>query len=156
MTGGRDGTSRELVERVLDFLRPRRVAHGDARGADTFAREWALSRGFQEWAYPVTNDDWRLHGPRAGLLRNLNMLERERELGLSAYLISFPGGNGTSHCTNLALHTGWHVVKVDIEGALRLRCPIKHSHQEDERWVRAHFGDSEAVVQALLTEGKVP
>lgn len=157
MTGGRDEqTTRELAWRVLDFLRPRRIAHGNAIGADTYSKEWALSRGLKHKPYTVSDAEWRANKKGAGKDRNIRMLETEKEQGLSAYLISFPGAGGTSHCTQAALDRGWHVVQVDGEGALRLTCPIKHSHQEDERWVRAHFGDSEVVVQALLTEGKVP
>jgi len=60
---------------VLDGLneRPGEVVliHGDAKGADTVAAEWAMVRDASVESYPA---DWDRHGKRAGYVRNQQML----------------------------------------------------------------------------------
>lgn len=48
------------------------LIHGDAKGADTVAAEWAMVRDASVESYPA---DWDRHGKRAGYVRNQQMLD---------------------------------------------------------------------------------
>jgi hypothetical protein len=74
------------------------VVHGDYRGADTLAKEWARSRGIPEVGYPA---DWRM-GPSAGPARNQRMLDAERPDGV----VALPGGGGTADMVRRARAAG--------------------------------------------------
>lgn len=95
IAGKRDFEDKQYLEDVLDryvslFGVPDEVVHGDARGADTLGKEWAISRGYPVKAFPA---DWDKHGKPAGMIRN-------REMGKYAdMLIAFWDGfsNGTAH-----------------------------------------------------------
>lgn len=51
--------------------------HGAARGADRIAARYAESLGYEVENYPA---DWKKHGRRAGVIRNLTMLDLGPEL----------------------------------------------------------------------------
>lgn len=99
--GGRDFADRAGMTRILDYLNafgadmglplPRFAAiiHGNARGADRLAGEWARLRGIPEESYPA---DWGRYGKRAGPIRNQEMLDRAKP----DLVIAFPGGRGTT------------------------------------------------------------
>lgn len=97
--GGRDYFDRERVFAVLDGLHAERpialIIHGAARGADSLAGEWAVSRGVEQTGdrYKITSLDWQSLGPKAGPLRNQQMLD-ECKPDLVAV---FPGGRGTAN-----------------------------------------------------------
>jgi hypothetical protein len=67
------------------------IIHGAARGADMIAAEFAASCCFDAVAFPA---DWRTYGKRAGILRNLQMLDEAPDL-----VIAFQrnGSRGTQH-----------------------------------------------------------
>jgi hypothetical protein len=56
------------------------IIHGAARGADQMAASIAHSLGIPERAYVP---DWHHQGRRAGVLRNIEMLEQDPELVLA-------------------------------------------------------------------------
>lgn len=64
------------------------IIYGCARGADTLARDWALSRCIAHLGVPA---DWA-QGRGAGLARNHMMLVR----GQPDLVVAFPGGRGTA------------------------------------------------------------
>lgn len=71
--GGRDYTDREELFRECDRCRSvSLVLCGEAKGADTLGKEWALSRGIEVRSFPA---DWDKHGKKAGHLRNIEMAE---------------------------------------------------------------------------------
>jgi hypothetical protein len=76
------------------------ILHGDARGADRIARAAGLLYGFDVRAFPA---DWAGHGRRAGILRNLEMLDERPDL-----VIAFQTNNsrGTQHTINEARRRG--------------------------------------------------
>lgn len=84
------------------------VMHGDARGADKIAAAQALDLGFVVQAFPA---DWNTHGKRAGVLRNLKMLDQEPDVVL-AFRVN--GSRGTTHMIEAAKARGIPVV---IHGA---------------------------------------
>lgn len=90
--GGRDYNDLARAWRAIDAVHAKRgievVIHGDYRGADILAKNWAISRGLPHLPFPA---DWRRLGPRAGPVRNQRMLDE----GVPDGVIALPGGNGT-------------------------------------------------------------
>lgn len=119
VTGGRNYGNREHVFAVLDRIHAKKpitfVIHGacgwdrdkhngeDAmRGADRWADEWARERGR---SFHRVAARWHLLGPKAGPLRNGEMLAMEPE-----FVIAFPGNIGTADCIAQARAKGIRVV----------------------------------------------
>ena len=102
--GGRDYADYELVRAVLDALNIGILVHGAARGADSLAARAATELGITQIACPA---DWQTHGRRAGMLRNLEMLEHKPDL-----VIAFPGGRGTAHMASVAERAGIAVYRI--------------------------------------------
>lgn len=97
--GGRDFDDEGFIHSTLFALRESNpfhlLIHGNARGADRIAGEWARSQyGVQEVVCPA---NWYLHGNRAGFMRNQAMLELGPDI-----VLAFPGGTGTRMMVKLA------------------------------------------------------
>lgn len=70
------------------------VISGGAEGADKLGEEWAIAN----WAGLIEfKAEWDKHGKRAGILRNIRMLEE----GMPHCAVQFPGGKGTAHMRSL-------------------------------------------------------
>ena len=104
--GGRDFSDRMMLNEHLDTMHAAQpftvIIHGDARGADTLAKEWALSRGVKHLAFPA---DWTQHGKAAGPIRNTRMLVE----GQPDKVVAFPGGAGTANMVDQARRAGVRV-----------------------------------------------
>lgn len=76
------------------------VIHGDARGADRIAAEAAARHGHTVRAMLA---DWDRHGRRAGIVRNLAMLDLRPDL-----VVAFWDGSsrGTAHTISVARQRG--------------------------------------------------
>lgn len=131
VTGGRNYGNREHVYRVLDSLQPVQVViHGDAGGADTLAKEWAIERGVPHDPHPA---DWenldgvprshrkfnirtkRMYNVKAGFDRNEEMLRRT----CPTHVVAFTGGRGTNDMcwrTITARRAGQAVEFMDLRG----------------------------------------
>lgn len=99
--GSRDWTDREAIWHRISRLRAgSTVIHGNARGADRIAAGAAWMRGCEVKSFPA---DWLRHGKRAGILRNLAMLDQGPDL-----VIAFQrnGSRGTQHTINEARRRG--------------------------------------------------
>lgn len=85
--GGRDYADAETLFARLDEFASEHpvelVIEGEAPGADTLAREWAVSRGIPVEKYPA---DWTTYGKAAGPIRNRQMLVE----GKPDYVVAFP------------------------------------------------------------------
>ena len=126
VTGGRDYVDRQRVEETLNRIHAATpldvLIHGDASGADTLAREWAVRNGVTHDPYPA---DWanidampcrikvgknrKPYNALAGFNRNVRMLT----LSAPGLLVAFPGRAGTAHCRAQALRRGIPVLDVD-------------------------------------------
>lgn len=104
--GGRTYGDRARVWAVLDTLRPSCVIHGDARGADRLADEWAKTCGIPAYVFPA---DWERHGRMAGPIRNARMLRD----GKPTVVIAFPGGRGTANMISQARLAGVKVIQIN-------------------------------------------
>jgi hypothetical protein len=95
--GGREFVAHMALNRALDHLhgmyRFTHLLHGNARGADTLADQWARAHGVQPVACDALWEYYRGLGKVkvAGKTRNGTMLELEPDFGLCC-----PGGNGTA------------------------------------------------------------
>lgn len=117
IAGGRDYHLTEQDRETLDSLLSPHchpapiILCGMARGADTGAREWALSRGLTVEEFPAR---WDELGKSAGPIRNQAMVDR------ADGLVVFPGGTGTKDVTNRAMAKGIMIWRVVDDGHLEL------------------------------------
>lgn len=90
--GGRDYQDRRRVYSVLDEMHARTpitaLIHGNARGADSLANDWAAGKVKTLTFNPL----WEEHGKSAGPKRNQKMLDE----GKPDLVVAFPGGRGTA------------------------------------------------------------
>jgi hypothetical protein len=90
--GGRDYNDKQKVWDTLDTLRSFvpyfTLVHGDAKGADSLADDWARCSDLETDPFPA---DWEQHGKAAGPIRNRQMIASGIDL-----LLAFPGGKGTA------------------------------------------------------------
>lgn len=104
--GSRSWSRPTLIgKRLAKLPRGTEVIHGGARGADEFAAIYARALGLKETAYPA---DWRGKGRRAGIIRNLEMLDQNPDL-----VLAFWDGEsrGTQHTIDEAESRG---IRVEI------------------------------------------
>ena len=104
--GGRDYDNKIGVFGILgathETLGIQTVIHGNAKGADSLADEWARENSVEVIPCPA---DWETHGKAAGPIRNLEMLQHKPDL-----VIAFPGGNGTKDMVDKAKREGIPVI----------------------------------------------
>lgn len=99
--GSRDWTDAAAIfDRLNKLAGPLTILHGAAKGADTIAADIAWRLHHIVRAYPA---DWKTHGKKAGILRNLAMLDQNPDL-----VIAFQVGNspGTQHTIDEARRRG--------------------------------------------------
>lgn len=92
VTGGRDFTNRDLLYREMNtfhlLYKITELAHGDARGVDRMARDWAKKNGIKVVPYRAA---WTEEGDDAGPIRNQEMLDDFEPDAV----IAFEGNAGT-------------------------------------------------------------
>lgn len=82
------------------------IIHGGATGADTCADDWCVINFHTNVrVYPA---DWNKYGKRAGIIRNIEMLDKETP----DMVLAFPGGVGTAHMVREARARGIEVREV--------------------------------------------
>lgn len=108
--GGRNYHNRARINRVLSAVEKKHgieaIIQGSANGADRGAAEWGWDNGKRVCSYPA---DWQKHGKKAGILRNIEMLENSTPDAV----IAFPGGRGTAHMVGIAKKAGLPVWEID-------------------------------------------
>lgn len=107
--GGRDFRDRNLLNATLDKIVAERwpiaeIIHGNARGADTLAGEWARCHHVRVWPVPA---EWSKYGRSAGPRRNKKMLGSGAKL-----VVAFPGGKGTRNMVKQARTAGIEVMEI--------------------------------------------
>jgi hypothetical protein len=107
--GSRYFNNKELMEDVLKEYDIRCIIEGEARGADTLAREYAERQGIHVLAFPA---QWEKHGKAAGPIRNTEMLR----VGQPELVVAFRRQNsrGTQNMINQAEKAGIPVRIVEI------------------------------------------
>lgn len=102
--GGRKFSDRERVFKALDELGSIvQVVHGDATGADSLARDWAIERRVPHTPFPAK---WKEYGNKAGPIRNSQMLR----LAKPDMVLAFDGGKGTANMVKQARRQGLPIV----------------------------------------------
>lgn len=120
--GSRDWPDYVAIRRRLEQLpKGTTIIHGGAPGADQDAGIIARSLGFDQHIFPA---QWQTYGKRAGIFRNLQMLDQEPELVLA---FQKNGSTGTQHT---------------ISEARRRRIPV----EVRELWIRGGILLEEKVV----------
>lgn len=119
--GGRNYADQEQIRDVLDGVHAKEpitmLVHGGAKGADQRAGAWAKLAGVSTLVFPAK---WGTHGKRAGILRNIEMLNylmHRAMLRDSVLVIAFPGGRGTAHMVKTTKAAGLPITEVpDMTG----------------------------------------
>lgn len=105
--GGRDFNNVAYIWSKLDQLHAERritaIMHGGAKGADSIAAEWAMTK--PAIVRYVCLPNWEKYGKAAGPKRNARMLEWEPDL-----VVAFPGGRGTDNMVTQAKKAGVEVL----------------------------------------------
>lgn len=112
VTGGRDYADRDRVAVELSAAKPDAVLHGDAKGADRLAGEWAHWNDCAEIKMPA---NWDAYGKGAGPRRNHQMVSVANTFRLGGWdvvVLAFPGGRGTEDCVTKARFRGLDVREV--------------------------------------------
>lgn len=107
--GGRDfadiGLMNATLQRIDDQYGITTLIHGAAKGADTMAARWAVSR-CEVIRCPA---NWKRDGKMAGPIRNADMLRTHRP----ELVVAFPGGRGTADMVRRARAAGVRVIEVE-------------------------------------------
>jgi 1-aminocyclopropane-1-carboxylate deaminase/D-cysteine desulfhydrase-like pyridoxal-dependent ACC family enzyme len=95
--GGRKFNKSEFLNQILNYFNETynlvALAHGNATGADTLAKEWAeQQKDISVVAFPVTWINNSIVDKAAELKRNQEMLNRFKP----DFVIAFEGGTGTA------------------------------------------------------------
>ena len=117
VTGSRIWPSSTVIAHALFKFNPDLVIHGNARGADKMAHEWALANERDFHGFVAK---WRkgaragFYNPEAGHIRNGRMLDTYP----GVVVLAFPYGlaRGTRDCINQALERGHEVRVFDLKG----------------------------------------
>lgn len=103
IAGSRDLTPIDLINRFAGKLdRKYGVSHvvsGKARGVDTAGEFWAVEHGKQIIDMPA---DWDRHGKKAGILRNVEMLQQADII----LVIMHNDSRGSTHMATIAKASG--------------------------------------------------
>lgn len=95
-----DGIARRHgIACVIEGAQQLRLPDGTIVGADYWAHQWALARGYSAERYHA---DWDALGRSAGPIRNRRMLQE----GRPTHAVATHGGNGTAHMVSLLKEAG--------------------------------------------------
>lgn len=101
--GDRNWTSVESILTQIEHYQPSVVIEGEARGADTIAREVANHLGIPVLAFPA---DWETYGRAAGPIRNAQMLKEGRPDLVLAFHENIEQSKGTKNMITIAEKAG--------------------------------------------------
>ncbi len=107
--GSRHFHDKELMEDVLKEWNIRTIIEGEARGADTLARQYAEKYGIDVCPFPAL---WDKHGRAAGPIRNTQMLREGKPDLVVAFLAK--DSRGTQNMIDQAMKAGIDVRIVEI------------------------------------------
>ena len=112
VSGSRHWTDKGAIrEAILALEDVTLVIQGEARGADTLAKEVAKDLGIDVEGYHAL---WDVHGRAAGVIRNQLMLDEERPDMVLAFPL--PESKGTLHMIKIARKAGVEVQIVKSKG----------------------------------------
>lgn len=113
IVGSRNLKSKELfqegiVKAIEQWGVPSEVVSGGAKGADTMGEKWARDN---EIVCTVYKPDWNQHGKKAGILRNIDIINKANKV------LAFPSkkGKGTQHSIGLTIKQQKELIKLWID-----------------------------------------
>jgi YspA, cpYpsA-related SLOG family len=112
VTGSREWTDNMLVYTMLDGARNDTphdqivLVHGGARGVDRIAARYADS---MDWGVETHIPSWEKYGKRAGILRNMAMVDAGADVCVAFILNE---SRGATHCAAYAESKGIPVIRV--------------------------------------------
>jgi len=102
--GDREWENTEAIVRELSKLPPGTVIiEGEARGADSIARDVAIGLGFEVLRFPA---NWVMHGKKAGPLRNRQMADDGHPDEVWAFHANIVASKGTKDMVGYARKKG--------------------------------------------------
>ena len=102
--GSRDWTDPFVIQTVLNaFPSGTVIIHGAGRGADSIAAEIASAMGFDVLPFPAK---WAKYGPKAGPIRNQQMLDEGKPTEVHAFSNNLVKGSGTFDMVERARKAG--------------------------------------------------
>lgn len=119
VTGSRDWTDVDAIVRTLEASGCQKVVQGRCSGADTIARDWAITNGIEYEDWPAR---WDLHGKAAGPIRNKRMMERYAQAAYSGdevavYAFRLGGRRSTGTTGAIELAQGLGLIVYLTEGS---------------------------------------
>ena len=101
--GDRNWNDWKYLEAALDIINDATpisvIIEGEAKGADSFARNWAESRNIPVEKYPA---EWKRWGHAAGPIRNKQMIEEGKPDQVIAFHSDITNSKGTKNMVELA------------------------------------------------------
>ncbi len=101
--GDRNWKDRELIQAIIAALDVEVIIEGEARGADTLAREVAQEYNIPVLAFPA---EWSKYGRAAGPIRNKQMLDEGRPDLVVAFHNNITASKGTKDMLQRARDRG--------------------------------------------------
>lgn len=125
VTGDRFWNCHKLAADVLRRLVARYgpdlvIVHGAATGVDESFDTAARGLGIPTEPHPVTDEDWKRLGKRAGPLRNKRMIETGADLCIAVHRFVF-NSKGTKDCARQAIQAGILTYLIDSDAAVPKR-----------------------------------
>jgi hypothetical protein len=165
ITGDRNWACHEEAQRIVDGLRAKHgpevvIVEGGADGVDMAFHAAAVDRGLAVESYPVSKEDWRRLGKRAGPLRNGHMVSLGADLCIAVHR-NILESKGTKDCVIQASDAGIPVWLVQGDGKAKRLTPdkiaaIRGDWEPEEDWPRDDGIESEAEACAILADEAVP
>jgi len=104
-----------IYERMKKFDKDTVIIEGEARGADTIARNCAERMGLQVLKFPA---DWNKYGKAAGPIRNKQMIDEGKPDLVLAFYSEESKSRGTKNTVTQALKAGIPVETFDASKEL--------------------------------------
>lgn len=87
------------------------IITGGAKGADEMADYWATRNRIELRRFPISKEEWKRLGRKAGPLRNQRMMDE----GMPNLVVAFPGGSGTADMVRRAEAAQIEVIKIPAD-----------------------------------------
>ena len=97
--GDRNWTDRKFIKRIIEQFHPTEIIEGEARGADSIARDVGEELGIIVHKYPA---NWKLYGKAAGSIRNKQMLDEGKPDLVMAFHNDLTNSKGTKNMLEIS------------------------------------------------------
>ena len=101
--GDRNYSDKEAIRQVIEKFKPSVIIEGEAKGADSLAREVGEELGIEVEKYPA---DWAAYGRAAGPIRNSKMLKAGKPDIVVGFHDNISESKGTKNMLSISLIAG--------------------------------------------------